>query len=397
MTTCDVLIVGGGPAGSACAWKLRRLGLDPLILDRKSFPRDKTCAGWITPAVIDELAIDLDDYRKGRVLEPLTGFGTGFIGCDEVVTRYDRPISYGIRRCEFDHYLLERSGARLQLGEPLKTLERVNGSWIVNGRLKTPLIIGAGGHFCPVARHMGGRHERGEQAVAAQEIEFAMDEQQFRDCPVPPGIPFLYFCDDLQGYGWYYRKGNYLNVGLGREDDRNLSAHVSAFCSLLQDCGKIPRDLPARFLGHAYLIYPHAQRRIVDDGILLIGDAAGLAYPQSGEGIRPAVESGLMAAEVIQGAGGDYRRANLEPYRARLTARFGKKPARAAADRAAPAWKRFLARKLIGWPWFARHIVVDRWFLHRHEPPLLSSASNPSLAPCANASVADAILSETNR
>jgi flavin-dependent dehydrogenase len=372
MTTCDALIVGGGPAGSACAWRLRQLGLDPLVLDRKTFPRDKTCAGWITPAVIDELEIDLGDYRKGRVLEQLTGFGTAMIGGDEVVTCYDRPISYGIRRCEFDHYLLERSGARQRLGEPLKSLERDNNSWIVNDSIKTPLVIGAGGHFCPVARHLGARREGGEQAVAAQEIEFEMSERQLRDCPVPPGIPFLYFCDDLQGYGWYYRKGNYLNVGLGREDDRNLSGHVSAFCSFLQERGKIPGDLPRRFLGHAYLIYPHARRELLDDGILLIGDAAGLAYGQSGEGIRPAVESGLIAAEVIRAASGDYRRAKLEPFAARLEARFGVKPKNGADQRPAPAWKRFLARKLVTWPWFARHIVIDRWFLHRNEAPLPS-------------------------
>jgi flavin-dependent dehydrogenase len=380
MTTCDALIVGGGPAGSACAWRLRQLGHDPLILDRKTFPRDKTCAGWITPAVIDELEIDLNDYCKSRVLEPLTGFGTGMIGGAEVVTRYDKPISYGIRRCEFDHYLLERSGARQQLGEPLNSLERANGGWIVNGSITTALVIGAGGHFCPVARHLGARRQGGELAVAAQEIEFEMTERQLRDCPVPSGIPFLYFCDDLQGYGWYYRKGNYLNVGLGREDDRNLSAHVSAFCSLLKKQGKIPHDLLPRFLGHAYLIYPHARRKTVDDGVLLIGDAAGLAYGQSGEGIRPAVESGLMAAEVVHAASGNYSRGNLGPYVARLRERFGNKPSHGADNYPTPGWKRFLARKLIVWPWFARHIVIDRWFLHRQQAPLRSTGSERSPA-----------------
>jgi len=50
MTTCDVLIVGGGPAGSSCAWRLAKAGLDVLVLDRARFPRDKVCAGWVTPA-----------------------------------------------------------------------------------------------------------------------------------------------------------------------------------------------------------------------------------------------------------------------------------------------------------------------------------------------------------
>jgi flavin-dependent dehydrogenase len=58
MDTCDVLIVGGGPAGSSCAWKLRDSGLDVLIMDRQRFPRDKVCGGWITPQVLEELAID---------------------------------------------------------------------------------------------------------------------------------------------------------------------------------------------------------------------------------------------------------------------------------------------------------------------------------------------------
>jgi flavin-dependent dehydrogenase len=258
MTSCDVLIVGGGPAGSTCAWKLREYGLDVLVLDKKMFPRDKPCAGWITPAVVDELHLDLNDYRQERVLEPITGFGTSLMGKAEVITTYDRPISYGIRRCEFDHYLLQRSGARLQLGSPLKTLEKKAGDWIVNGEIRTPLLIGAGGHFCPVARHLGAKPGSSELAVAAQEVEFAMDDQQLREYPVTPGIPYLYFCDDLRGYGWYYRKGSYLNVGLGREDDEQLSEHVKTFCEVLKQHGKIPdhaHEIPRTRLP---VIYPRA-------------------------------------------------------------------------------------------------------------------------------------------
>jgi flavin-dependent dehydrogenase len=61
METCDVIIVGGGPAGSSCAWKLRAAGWDVVVVDRANFPRDKVCAGWITPAVIEELQLDLED------------------------------------------------------------------------------------------------------------------------------------------------------------------------------------------------------------------------------------------------------------------------------------------------------------------------------------------------
>ena len=71
---CDVLIVGGGPAGSACARRLREAGLDVVVIDKAVFPRDKVCAGWITPQVVEDLQIDPDRYRQGRTFQPITGF-----------------------------------------------------------------------------------------------------------------------------------------------------------------------------------------------------------------------------------------------------------------------------------------------------------------------------------
>src|SRR5689334_18636957 len=123
MERCDVLIVGGGPAGSTCAWGLRRAGVDVTVMDKRQFPRGKTCAGWITPAVVRTLELDAQDYRAGgRVMQPITGFRTGMIGGRVVETHYPRPVSFGIRRCEFDEYLLRRCGARLRLGEAIDTV-----------------------------------------------------------------------------------------------------------------------------------------------------------------------------------------------------------------------------------------------------------------------------------
>jgi len=101
--SCDVLIVGGGPGGSSCAWRLRDSGLDVRVLDRRKFPRDKVCGGWITPAVLEELRIAPSEYARGRVLQPITGFQTSRMGDPEVETRFGAAVSYGIRRSEFDH------------------------------------------------------------------------------------------------------------------------------------------------------------------------------------------------------------------------------------------------------------------------------------------------------
>lgn len=371
MDTCDVLIAGGGPAGSACAWSLRQRGLDVVVIDKASFPRDKVCAGWITPAVIDELGIDINDYRDGRTLQPITAFRIGLAGGDRAVdVRYGRPVSFGIRRCEFDHYLLRRSGARLRLGSPVTSIRRSGGDWIVNDTVRAPMLIGAGGHLCPVARSLNGAPDR-TGVVAAQEGEFAVTGSQAAAFLVAPERPELYFCPDLRGYGWCFRKQDYLNIGFGRVDARDLPAATAAFVTFLKGRRVIPSDASWRWRGHAYLVSGSSDRTTVADAVLLAGDAAGLAYAQSGEGIRPAIESGLIAASVIHQAHGRYSRDRLEPYAAELRRQFcvGRRPSLAAVPGGLIA---ALARGLLKSPWFVRHVVLDRWFLHAHDQSWIS-------------------------
>ena len=135
----------------------------------------------------------------------------------------------------------------------------------------------------------------------------------------------------------------------------------------------IPRDLPGKFNGHAYVLYPESRRNLTADGALLIGDAAGLAYPRSGEGIRPAVESGLLAAAAVVEARGDYRQGSLEPYVRRMKARFGKRSPTAQSRSWLPQGiRQRLAARLLATGWFVRHVVVDRWFLHAELEPVTS-------------------------
>jgi len=374
MESCDLIIVGGGPAGSSLAWKLKDLGLDVLIMDKSSFPRDKVCAGWVTPSVFKTLQIDPAEYGKNRELQPITGFRTGMIGRSEILTEYGKTVSYGIRRSEFDHYLLERSGARLRLGEPVKTIFRQDSHWIINESFKAPIVIGAGGHFCPVSRLINPDNGNNNvSAVIAKEIEFEMDEREQRECRVRPDIPELYFCDDLKGYGWCFRKGKYLNIGLGRQDKEGVSRHVESFSRLLMRQGKVSH-IPAKFKGHAYMLYPPASRNLLEDGVMLIGDAAGLAHPKSGEGIRPAIESGLMAADVIVAAGGNYNKDKLRPYTELLKKRLGGFNAGNALDMFPEYLKKQISRKAMTSKFFSRHILLDRWFLNSHQAPLSGSS-----------------------
>jgi menaquinone-9 beta-reductase len=107
---------------------------------------------------------------------------------------------------------------------------------------------------------------------------------------------------------------------------------------------------------------------------LLIGDAAGLAYKQSGEGIRPAIESGLLAAQAIRAAQGNYSRESLGTYQKLLARRFGATSGKDWASRVGEwlpsAWIGAVGRRLLGARWFVRDVVIDRWFLHTNEPAL---------------------------
>ena len=172
-------------------------------------------------------------------------------------------------------------------------------------------------------------------------------------------------CDDLLGYGWCFRKGNHLNIGLGRVDPRQLPQRVSDFYAWLKQQGRLPDDLPAKFPGHAYLTYDQAARPLAAAGVLWIGDAAGLAHAESGEGIRPAIQSGLMAAETILAAQGDYRWEALAAYRRRLEAHFGPRPSRVPSPPVTSGLRRRLAHWLLRQPWFVRRVVLDRWFLRK--------------------------------
>ena len=344
-------------------------------MDKATFPRDKVCAGWITPQVVENLNVDIEDYRRTRTFQPITGFRVGVIGQDRAIEiGYSSPVSFGIRRCEFDHYVLQRSNARLLLGQPATAIRRDGKAWIVNDRIRAKMLVGAGGHFCPIARLLKDGNQS-SSVVAAQETEFAIDPHDADEFAIDEEVPELYFCQDLKGYGWCFRKQGFMNVGFGRLDAHGLPKQTAEFVDFLKQTHRIPADGEWRWRGHAYLVAGETGRNPVDDAVMLIGDAAGLAYPQSGEGIRPAIESGLMAAATIVRAAGTYTRNQLQPYTAELEQRFGSSRFSRLLSEAIPRGVSMaLARKLLESPWFVRHLVIDRWFLHAQQPALAQRA-----------------------
>jgi len=231
------------------------------------------------------------------------------------------------------------------------------------------MLVGAGGHFCPVGRYLGNK---GSPApVLAQEIEFQMEPSQVAASRVDGELPELFFCRDMLGYGWVFRKGNYLNVGLGRTESHEISRHVKDFVAYLGQTRGV--ETPASGIaGHAYGLFGLTRRKILDDGVLLVGDAAGLAYPESGEGIRPAIESGLIAAHAILAAEGNYCEKNLSLYPDLLNARLHRERGRleALTLHLPHILKEFAGRQLLRNRSFCQNVVVNQWFLRVAEQRL---------------------------
>jgi len=297
----DVIVVGGGPGGSTAAWRSALAGLRTLVLDAAVFPRVKICAGWVTPEALADLEIDPDKYPL--TIKPFDACVLEFEGARHE-TAWHGPASYGIIRREFDHYLLERAaaaGADVRWGIRVTAVEQRPDAVAVTtdrGLFEAPLVIGAGGHHCPVAKALGEVSER-EEVVAAQESETRLPPEWVERLGGFMRAPELYVEEDLRGYGWYFPKQDFINIGIGCTggSDGSLPRRRDALVRALRASGRLPADMPiAAFKGHAYVVRRCAPRRLAGPRFMLVRDAAGLARDLSGEGIGPAMRSGLLAA-----------------------------------------------------------------------------------------------------
>ena len=292
METFDVLVVGGGPAGSTAARFLTAGGARVAIIDRATFPRVKLCGGWLSTPIWDELGIAASEYPAR--LWPWETCHVSYLGEERAI----RCRGWFIRRFELDDYLLRRSGAVVHQAQ-VKAPERQGGMWTI-GDLRARYLIGAGGTHCPVARVLEPTRPR--RAVGAQENEFQADPQAIARTRIgKDGEPELLLHDDLRGYSWNVSKTDWLNVGSGTADP----TEVRAMWSKARDHFRphVPVESAAELdsvKGHSYFLFDpiHIDGAARDDAFL-VGDSLGLAHPLTAEGILPSVVSGRVAAEAI--------------------------------------------------------------------------------------------------
>ncbi len=291
----DVIVVGAGPAGSSCARFLTEAGKRVVILDRVSFPRVKLCAGWLSNPVWTELALTPDDYDRSlwKWNRCYVHFGGN---CHQV-----EVDGFFIRRVEFDDFLVRQSGAEL-VEHQVKSIVREGTDWIIDETFRAPVVVGAAGTHCPVARALYGR--RPNRPSGARELEFQLNEDDIRATRAGlNGEPELYLHSDLRGYSWNIPKSDWLNVGTGTLEAKQVHAAWAEARDVFDAAGHLPASAAPsleKMKGHSYYLFQPAHLdRSGRDGIVLVGDSIGLAHPLTAEGILPAITSARIAADLI--------------------------------------------------------------------------------------------------
>ena len=292
MIEADVIVVGAGPAGSTCAWKLNQNGIQTVLLDKRDFPRQKLCAGWITPGVLKNLRLKKEEYPHGI----LTFRRLFFHICDR---KFPIPTcQYSVRRYEFDHWLLKRAAVPLHR-HAVQDIKKDNGYFIIDDAYRSRYLVGAGGTHCPVyGTFFKEVNPRGQsRLITTIEEEFKYD---YRDA----NCHLWFFEKNLPGYAWYVPKADgYLNVGIGakfltlKKRGRTIRRHWDYFIAKLAKLSLVQGHTYQPRGYNYYLRQPLPAVHL--DNAFVIGDAAGLATLDLGEGTGPAIESGILAANAI--------------------------------------------------------------------------------------------------
>ncbi len=316
MRRADVVVVGAGPAGSSAAAWAARAGRDVLVIDSAQFPRDKACGDGLTPRAVAELErLGLGDWLDGRIRHHglrMSGFGA------DVEIRWPGPsfppTSSAVPRTELDDRIRMAAtdeGAEMLLGTKVVDAQhdsggRVSALVLADGtEIAVGTVIVADGARSTLGRVLGRSwHQDTVYAVAIRGYAGSprADEPWLTshlELRSPEG-------DVLPGYGWIFPLGNgEVNIGVGalatakRPADVRLPRLMSYYAGLRREEWGFSGEPRAGL--SALLPMGGAVSGVAGPNWMLIGDAAACVNPLNGEGIDYGLETGRLAAELLDG------------------------------------------------------------------------------------------------
>jgi geranylgeranyl reductase family protein len=314
----EVIVVGAGPSGSATAITLAQQGHDVLLLDRKEFPRDKTCGDGIPAGAIEILyALGMEEKIREADFYPvdklLLSSPRSYVLEADLKPGIKGASSYVVPRTQFDAVIQQHAvdiGVEFQQAQvqgPIVENERVVGVRAkMNGateEIRSKIVVGADGVTSAVARALRpDKHEEKHRAIA---LRCYTEDLEVR----PHQVEFYLYKDILPGYAWIFPfSEGQANLGLGmrvdkyREADKSLEEMVDVFLNMpliknRLSLGGVLRDVAVWQLNFGSRTMQRAY-----DGAVLVGDAAGLINPLTGGGIHNGLQSAMLAGKIVHNA-----------------------------------------------------------------------------------------------
>jgi geranylgeranyl reductase family protein len=317
----EVLVVGGGPAGAACAYWLAEAGRDVLLVERKRYPREKTCGDGLTPRSVAELndmglADELEGHHRFEGLRSVAFGRTLELRWPE----HPRYPSYGyvITRKDLDHLVAERAvkaGATLWQGSeattPLTEGEHVRGAVVVDRATGAPTEVRA--DYVVVADGANSRFGRALGTTRDKTYPMGMAIRGYYSSPRhdEPWIESHLDVRDQQGnvlpgYGWIFPVGDgRVNVGIGllstfrQWKEVNTSHLLASFEAYTPPSWGIGPETSCGAPVGGRLPMALSVGPRTGPSHLVVGDAGAAINPFNGEGIAYAYETGRMAADAV--------------------------------------------------------------------------------------------------
>ncbi len=326
MQSSEILVVGGGPGGSATALQLAQLGHEVTLLDRAAFPRDKVCGEGLMPYGVGELTkIGIDPESLGIDAQPFHGIGYT-VGPESAVGRFPGGrYGLGVRRHRLDAALAglcDAAGVKRLHGIKVRRAGGWPGRmWVETseGTFKSRVLVGADGMHSTVRKSLGlQREQRGRVRYGLRgHFRLAKSARQL-------DLVEVHAADGLEFYLTPTGQRE-LNVAvlLEREATRSLKGDIEGgFARILATHRPLVELLDgAEPLGRPGLCGPLRQEatKAATDGAVLVGDAAGFLDGITGEGMSLTLLSARIATEVVSDAleTGDLSRRALKPYERR--------------------------------------------------------------------------------
>jgi geranylgeranyl reductase family protein len=314
----DVIIVGGGPAGAALAFHLRKNGHNVIILEASQFPRDKVCGDFVGPVALKELEGMgiLDEFQSSNIINRSGVFLNGEMLIEQELPEVEGLPNYGrvITRMELDHKMYNRAIEVGAIGfENTRVLSyTVRASHVEvkakhNGKAatyKSKVLIGADGSNSTIARQLNGKKHPKESKILAVRA-------YYDNVSGPEDRADLFFTEGtFPGYYWLFPTGKkQANIGVGMvmetlpKSEKHLKEMLDEL--IVNDPALSDRMKKGKLVGKVEgwpLSTYDPDLDFCEDRVLLIGDAAGLINSLNGEGIQYATLSGRWASEVLHSA-----------------------------------------------------------------------------------------------